>query len=185
MKLLARFTKKISLSCHLLATAQRMEQSWAAAQVLGEINSNHGSAKVARLVAGDGDGDGTFSPAKKGPFRPVSSLPSFAIFVLNATPRGLRSYSAFLYRHFMELFPEPEGSLIAMTNVLFQQAARPSILLFSSFAHHRDYCRSIHRAPSQRHNRCALSNVSSSHSLLCHSRRNPYIRPAEVKHASR
>jgi hypothetical protein len=51
---LARFSSKISIPCDLLATTQGMDRSGAVAQGLGESDSNHRSAKVARLIAGDG-----------------------------------------------------------------------------------------------------------------------------------
>ncbi len=61
---LARFTRAMSISCDLLTTKQGMDRGWAVAEGLGEIDSNHGSAKVARLV--ETMGDATFSPAKVG-----------------------------------------------------------------------------------------------------------------------
>ena len=42
-----------------------------------------------------------------------------ALFFLAATPRRLRAYSLFLYRHFLELFRGPEVRLTGITNVSF------------------------------------------------------------------
>ncbi len=49
----------------------------------------------------------------------LAVLCHLALFVLAATPRRLRAYSLFLYRHFLELFPGPEVRLTGITNVSF------------------------------------------------------------------
>ena len=49
---MARFTRKLSISSGVLSTTQGMDRSMCDAQGLGEITSNHGSMKVARLLTG-------------------------------------------------------------------------------------------------------------------------------------
>ena len=49
----------------------------------------------------------------------LAVLCHLALFVLAATPRRLRAYSLFLYRHFLELFPGPEVRLTGKTIVAF------------------------------------------------------------------
>ncbi|MFN9952830.1 MAG: hypothetical protein ACK55I_07000, partial [bacterium] len=46
--------QKSTISCNMLASPQRLDRSRVAHQSLGEVDQDHGSAKAAGLVAGNG-----------------------------------------------------------------------------------------------------------------------------------